>query len=157
MVVYNPAFFDDLMNKMQAIQFSQVDFMIAATRKGYEFQESFCKVLSAVELDNHEGISLLLMEATLNLLKILAFINQQPFTTFSRYISQARNFRVKPDRLDDLLDLPVFGTYQNLAQVKDICLAVFGSVENLFSQHGIELFSDELDPDLLNRTVIHPI
>ncbi|HSM26320.1 MAG TPA: hypothetical protein VK856_15765 [Anaerolineaceae bacterium] len=156
MVVYNQEFFDDFLNKLQKVQHNRVEFVTAATRGRYEFQESFCKVLNRVEMENEEGISLLLMDATLNLLQIMAFINQQPFTTFSRFISQARNFHVKPDRLDDLLDLLVNGTYQNLAQVKEICLAVFGSVENLFGQYGIELFNDELDPDLPNRTVIHP-
>ena len=90
--------------KMKSIQHSQNDFLEAATRGRYEFQESFCKVLNAVETKNHEGISLLLMDAVLHLLQMLSFINQQPFSTFSQFLSEARKFEIKPERFDNLLD-----------------------------------------------------
>lgn len=156
MIVYNPTFFEDLKNKLNSIQYSRADFLSAATKKRYQMQESFSKVLNAVEMDNNEGISLLLMDAALILLEVLAYLNQQPFTTFSRFITEARKLQIKPDRLDDLLDLLVNGTYQNLPMVKEVCLAVFASLEKLFKEHGIELFNDELDPNLPNRTMIHP-
>lgn len=157
MVVYNQAFFDDLLIKMQKIQHSRTDFLVAATRGRNELQESFSKVLNAVEMKNREGISLLLMDAVLHLLQILSFINQQPFTTFSQFISEARNFKIKPERLDDLLDLLVKGTYQELELVRDICWVVFGSLENIFRQYRIELYNDELDPNLPNSKVVEPI
>lgn len=157
MIVYNPTFFEDLKNKLNSIQYSRADFLSAATKKRYQMQESFSKVLNAVEMDNNEGISLLLMDAAFILLEVLAYLNQQPFTTFSRFITEARKLQIKPDRLDDLLDLLVNGTYQNLPKVKEACLAVFASLEKLFKEHGIELFNDELDPNLPNRTMIHPV
>ncbi len=89
-------------------------------------------MLNAVEMKNHEGISLLLMDAVLHLLQVLSFINQQPFTTFSQFISEARDFKIKPERFDDLLDLLVNGNYQELEQVKEICMVVFGGLEGYF-------------------------
>ncbi len=156
MVVYNQDFFDDLLIKMKSIQHNRNDFLESATRGRYELQESFCKVLNAVEMKNHEGISLLLMDAVLHLLQTLSFINQQPFSTFSQIISEARKFEIKPERFDNLLDVLVNGTYQELEQVRDICLVVFGSLEDIFRQYGIELYDDVLDPNFLNRTTIHP-
>jgi len=155
-VVYNPVFFDEFKDKLSAIHYSDADFISAATRKRYQLQESFCKVLNAVEVNNREGISLLLMDAALNLLEVLAYLNQQPFTTFSRYISQAKEFTIKPDRLDDFLDLLVNGTYQDLPMVREVSLKVFTSLEKIFRDHRIELFNDELDPKLLNRSTIIP-
>ncbi|MDO9088377.1 MAG: hypothetical protein Q7U53_19385 [Anaerolineaceae bacterium] len=157
LVVYNQEFFDDLLMKLQKIQHSRNDFLEAATRGRYELQESFCKVLNAIEMKNHKGISLLLMDAVLHLLQILSLINQQPFTTFSQLISQAGEFKIKPDRFNDLLDLLVNGTYQDLEKVREICLVVFGSLENIFRQNGIDLYKDKLDPNLPNRTVVWPI
>jgi hypothetical protein len=155
--VYNPSFLEDHKSRIQAVQHTKKDFLKAATFERYVLQESFCKVLNAVEMNNREGISLLLMDATMHLLHSLALINQQPFITFSRFISQARIFEVKPDRLDELLDLLVNGSYQELDQVGEICLAVFGSLEEIFRQNGIDLFNDDMDPNLPNRVTIHPI
>lgn len=157
MVVYNQSFFDELSKKLQSIHHHKADFWAAATRERYEFQESFCKVLNAVEIGNQEGISLLLMDAVLNVLKILALINQQPFTTFSRFITESRQFQIRPDRWDDMLDLLVFGKYHELERAREICLAVFQSMEEIFRLNGIELFADELDPNLPNRSMIHPV
>jgi len=157
MVAYGQEFFDNLLNKMKDNQHSKQEFLATATRSRYELQESFCKVLNAVEMKNHAGISLLLMDAVLHLLQILSFINQQPFTTFSQFISEARDFKIKPERFDELLDLLVNGTYQELELVREICTVVFGGLENIFRQYGIELYDDVLDPNLPNRTMIHPI
>jgi hypothetical protein len=157
MVVYGQEFFEDLLIKMKGIQHSKKEFLAAATRSRYELQESFGKVLNAVEMKNHAGISLLLMDAVLHLLQMLSFINQQPFSTFSQFISEARKFEIKPERFDDLLDLLVNGTYQELEEVKEICIVVFGGLEDVFRQNGIELYDDELDPNLPNRTTIRTI
>ena len=150
-VVYNQPFFDDLLAKLDSIQHSGKDLLRTATQERYELQESFCKVLNAIEERNVQGISLLVMDACLHLLKILAFINQEPFVTFSRFIAQSRGFEIKPDRLDDFLDILVNGNYQDLETLREVVLAVFGSMEEIFRQRGIELFDDELDPNLPNR------
>jgi hypothetical protein len=87
---------------------------------------------------------------------MLAFLNQTPFITFGRFIHQAREFKIKPTRFDDLLNLLVFGSYRDVDKVGEICRAVFYSLEKIFREHGIELFNDTLDPHLPNRSTIIP-
>jgi kanamycin nucleotidyltransferase len=149
--VYNPALIENLMGQIQAAQHTDQEFTRAATRGRFELQESFSKVLNAVEQNNVEGVSLLVMDAALNLLQTLALLNQRPFTTFGRFIHEARAFALKPERLDDFLDILVEGSYQHLPRLGEVAQAVFTSLEGIFRQRGIELFQDELDPNLPNQ------
>lgn len=149
--VYQPGFVEELVRQVKAVQYPAVAYLHQATAYRYELQEAFGKVLNAVEQNNVEGISLLLGDAVLFLLRTLAMLNQQPFTTFGRFIAEARLLPVKPERMDDLLDLLVQGSYQNLPYVREVCLAVFASLEQIFEERGITLFDDPLDPRLPNR------
>ena len=96
--VYNPEFVDSLTQRIRAMHYPRVHFVARAARRFYEVQESFGKVLTAVEQRNTEGVALLLFDATLNLLATLAFLNQQPFVTFATFVSHARGFKTKPAR-----------------------------------------------------------
>ena len=160
--VYNAPFIEELMAQVQAAQqaaqsavpHSAGEFLRAATRQRFELQESFSKVLNAVEQNNVEGVSLLLMDAVLHLLHVLALVNRRPFVTFARYIHAARSFEIKPERFDDLLDLLVEGRYTDLQALGEIALAVFTGVEHIFAERGIQLYADPLDPNLPNRPVL---
>lgn len=149
--VYNPDFIEDLVRQVQAVQYPPEAYLHQAAQYRYELQEGFGKVLNAVEQDNVEGISLLLGDAVLFLLRTLVTLNRQPFTTFARFISEARALPVKPERMDELLDLLVQGRYQNLPYVGEVVLAVFASLEQIFAERGIRLYDDPLDPRLPNR------
>ena len=161
--VYNAPFIEKLMQQVQAAQHSEAEFLRAAARERYKLQENFAKVLNTVEQSNIEGVSLLVMDAVLVLLQVLALINQRPFVTFARYIAQARQFPIKPDRFDDLLDILVQGTYQDLPHLREVVLAVFAGMEIIFEQRGIHLYDDPLDPNLpnppspLNRAKLDPL
>ena len=50
-------------------------------------QEATCKVLNAITQRNGEGISILLFDMFLQMLKILAFLNHTPYVTFSSLIA----------------------------------------------------------------------
>lgn len=145
--VYNAPFFEKLMEQSFSAKHTEAEFLHAAARERYELQESFGKVLNAVELENVEGVSLLVMDAALHLLRMLAFVNQHSFTTFSRFISEARRFAVKPERFDEFLDVLVQGTYQDLPILRKIMLAVLTGMEKIFADRGIELFNDPFDPN----------
>jgi predicted nucleotidyltransferase len=149
--VYNPDFIEDLVRQVRAVQVPAEAYLHQAAEYRYELQEGFGKLLNAVEQNNIEGISLLLADAVLFLLRTLATLNRQPFTTFARFIREARRLPVKPERMDELLDLLVQGSYQNLPYVGEVSLAVFASLEQIFAQRGIQLFDDPLDPCLPNR------
>ena len=148
--VYNAPFLEKLLQQAQAAQHSEAEFLQVAAQERGPLQESFAKVLNAVEQNNVEGVSLLLMDAVLTLLKVLALLNRRPFITFARYIEQARQFPIKPDRFDDLLDILVQGSYQDLPRLRQAILDVFVGVEALFARRGLALYNDSLDPNLPN-------
>jgi hypothetical protein len=148
--VYNPDFIEDLVRQVRAVQYPPEAYLHQAAAYRYELQEGFGKVLNAVEQNNVEGISLLLGDAVLFLLRTLATLNRQPLTTFARFISEARTLPVKPERMDELLDLLVQGSYQDLPHVRDVVLTVFASLEQIFAERGIRLYDDPLDPRLPN-------
>lgn len=149
--VYNAPFIDELMAQIDAAHHTEDEFLRAASRPRYELQESFSKVLNAVEQGNVEGISLLVMDAVMHLLQVLALVNRHSFTTFGRYIAEARAFAIKPDCFDDLLDILVEARYRDLPYVGEVMWAVFAGVECIFEARGFRLYEDELDPNLLNR------
>lgn len=152
--LYNAPAVERLRQQVQASQPAEAEFVQAAARLRYELQESCAKVLNAVEQNNTEGVSLLLMDAVLHLLQVLALLNRQPFVTFARYIAQARQFSLKPERLDDLLDILVQGTYRDLPTLGEVVLAVFGGMEAIFEGYGICLYDDPLDPRLPNPRIL---
>lgn len=155
--VYNAPFIEKLMQQVQSAQHSEADFWRVAAGERYILQENFGKVLNAVEQNNVEGVSLLVMDAAMITLQVLALINQRPFRTFARYIEQARQFPIKPARFDELLDVLVQGTYSNLSYLREVALAVFGGMEQLFEQQGMRLYDDPLDPNLPNPPAPQPI
>jgi kanamycin nucleotidyltransferase len=154
--VYNQDFVSSLMAQVRAIRHSEVDFIRAASRERFELQESFSKVLNAAEKDNQVGISLLVMDASMRLLHVLALLNRHSFTTFGQFIAEARTFTVKPERFDDLLDVLVEGTYRDLSALRELFLTVFAGLESLFARRGVQLYQDELDPNLPNRPYLEP-
>jgi predicted nucleotidyltransferase len=149
--VYNPDFIEDLVRQVRAVQYLAEAYLHQAARFRYELQEGFGKVLNAVEQNNVEAINMLLSDAVLFLMRTLATLNQRPLTTFARFIPETRAMPIKPERTDELLDLLVQGSYQNLPYVEEVVLAVFASLEQIFAQRGIQLFDDPLDPRLPNR------
>ncbi len=148
--VYNAPFVEKITQQVRTAQHSEADFWAAAAKLRYELQEAFAKVLTAVEQNNLEGISLLVMDATLHVLQMLALINQRPFVTFARYIAHARQFPIKPEGLDDLLDILVQAAYRDLPRLREVMLAVLAGMERLFAEHGLPLYDDPLDPNRPN-------
>ena len=113
----------------------------------YEVQESTAKVLNAIVASNRDGLPLLLFDMTLHMLIVLAFLNQTPYVTFARFITQARTFELKPAGFTALLDTIVQGSYQDHAAVRAIVVDVFSQFEALFAALGVELYDSDIDPN----------
>ncbi len=148
--VYNAPFIEQMARWAQAGLPADADFWRAAAGLRYELQEAFAKTLNAVEQNNVEGVSLLVMDAALHLLRVLALVNRQPFVTFARYIAQARRFALKPEGFDDLLDILAQGTYPDLPRLGQVMRSVFAGVEAIFAAQGLHLYADPLDPNQPN-------
>ena len=149
--VYNSTFVERLMQQVQEIHYPREQFVARAAKRWYEVQESFGKVLSAVDQNNREGVSLLVFDATLHVFVTLSFLNQQSFTTFATFVAQARAFRSKPARFDELLDLLIEGQYGDLQRLQAVMLAVFEGVEQMFQEAGWQLYDDSTDPNIPNK------
>lgn len=114
-----------------------------------EFQEAVTKVLNAINQENHEGMPVLFFDMITQTLRLLSFLNQEPYVTGYRMISQARSFRTKPKSLERLLDMAVKGGYQDFADLREITVAVFEEFETIFESLGLALYDDDIDPNKL--------
>jgi hypothetical protein len=118
-----------------------------AAKNWHEVQEATAKVLNATSAGDREGIPLLVFDMLRHMLIVLSFLNQTPYVTFARFISQARGFEVKPANFDLLTDTVIGGTYQDLRALEGEVVNVFSQFEAIFEQLGVELYDSDIDPD----------
>lgn len=149
--IYNVDFIKELCAKVAAIRHTPTQYRRAAARKQPEVQEAFAKVFNAISEDNREGIGVLFFDAVLILLHMLALLNGKPFTTLSRYIAEARNFKIKPDRLDEMLNILVEGDYANLRRLKNVMTDVYESLERIFAGYKLPFGDASFDPNIPNK------
>jgi len=112
-----------------------------------EIQEGVAKVLNAIIKKNRDGLPLLLIVNYWWMLKLLALLNQKPYTTFAKGTTQAKKFKTKPAHFEDLTRLIIEGKYQNLPRLRKIIQQVFTEFENIFEQQGFDLYYDNFDPN----------
>ncbi len=81
------------------------------------------------------------------MLELLSLLNAVPFVTFGRFISQAREFNVKPKNWDHLVELFNAGVSEpdNFAALIDEVITDF---EQIFESRGFTLY-DCQDPIVL--------
>lgn len=105
-----------------------------------EVQESTSKVLNVIASENRDGLPLLLFDMTRHFLISLALVNQTPYTTFARFVSEARLFEIKPPDFENLLEIIIKGAYQNLDLLGEIVINVFSQFEAIFEDLGVQLY-----------------
>jgi kanamycin nucleotidyltransferase len=149
--LYNTPFIESLLAKRNAYQHPRATFLRRAARKQVESQECFGKVLNAIEADNRENLPFLLYDAVISLFATLAFLNETPFTTFALYVTEARQFPIKPTRFDDLLDFVIAGNFDDLSALRILCETVFTGMEALFAAEGYVLYDGSIEPNLPNN------
>jgi hypothetical protein len=118
-----------------------------AAGRWYEVQESAAKVLNAIEMENKLGISVLVFDMYLHMLITLSFLNQTPYTTFSKFIAEAGKLPIKPQQFDELTHIMVGGKYQELIPLKNVVESVFTDFENILEDMGFEFYYDNFDPN----------
>ena len=116
-----------------------------------ELQEAVSKVLNAVSQGNREGMPVVFCDMMTQILKMLSFLNQEPYVTASRMIAQARTFHTRPESVGRLFDIAVNGTYHDLPPLGKITVAVFEEFEAIFEHLGLPLYDDNIDP----KKVVH--
>ena len=118
-----------------------------ATKHWHEVQESTAKVLNAIVTNNREAVPLLVFDMLRHMLIVLSFVNQSPYITFARFISQARTFEVKPAGFEELIDIVVRGVYEDLQVLEEAVVNVFSQFETIFEERDIDLYDDNVDPN----------
>lgn len=113
----------------------------------HEVQEATGKTLNAIAAENHDGVPLLFADMLLQMLVSLSFLNQTPYITFSRFISQARAFETKPADFENLLDILTAGNFQDLTHLEKTIEKVFSQFETIFEDLGVVLYDDNIDPN----------
>ncbi len=124
-----------------------------AAERFYELQESTTKLLNAIEDDNLENIGLVAFDMFMHMLVVLSFINQTPYVTFSRFVTQAKQFPMKPDGFDKFAAIMIEGDYRDLSRLEEAATTVFDGLEQLMDDLDVELYYDNIDPNRPVRNV----
>ena len=136
---------------LAAVRHPRERFLRRAGRRFLEVQESFGKVLNAVEAGNRAGLPILVFDAVLHALVLLSFVNERPYTTLAEMVAEGRRLPLRPPRFGELLDRVEHGTYTELEATRELFVEVFEGLERLMEEQGAALYDDSLDPRLPNR------
>lgn len=123
-----------------------------AVKNWYEVQEAAAKVLNAIDQDNKEGISLLVSDMFLRMLIILSFLNQKPYTTLSKFVSESAHLKIRPRHFRQLVDIMVKGKYRDFRSLRITVKKVFTEFEKIFDELGIDPYDDNIDPNIPQKT-----
>ena len=111
----------------------------------YEIQESFGKLLNAIRKKNGENLFPVLADAVINLLKLMALINETPYKTLSSFITQAKHFQIKPKGFDEFIQMIVDGSYTDLDKLERSATVLFTGIEEYFQKNmGKNIYDSEL-------------
>lgn len=111
-----------------------------------EIQESFGKLFNALKKKNRENIFLLFSETVMQVLKLMAFINKTPYKTMSTFITQAKDFAIKPTGFDEFIQLATNGKYPNLKILEERSRRLFSGIEELLTKKmGANIYDSDLN------------
>ncbi|HEX6039120.1 hypothetical protein [Longimicrobium sp.] len=151
LALYGADVVERIMERVRALRPAREAFLRRAARRFLEVQESFGKVLGAIGAGDREAVGLLLWDGVHHLLVTLSFLNEQPFTTFARFIPEARSFARAPPGLNALLDRVAEGRFNETDGLRDLLMTVFAGMEAMFGAEGVALYDASLDPAVPNR------
>jgi kanamycin nucleotidyltransferase len=149
--LYNAPFVERVVGRVVEIRYPREQFLARAGRRFIEVQEACGKVLSAIEAADRSATPLLFLDAVMHVLVTLSFLNERPFTTFARYVDEARALPHTPARLGELLDVAVDGRYHDPEHLRDVVHGVVEGLEQQFRAEGVAVVDADLDPDRPNR------
>lgn len=122
-----------------------------AAKNWYEVQEASAKVLNAISQKNRKNLPLLVSDMFLRMLIVLSFLNQRPYTTLSKFVSESEKFKIIPKHFKQLTDIMTKGKYGSLILLKSTVERVFAEFEKIFDAQGLELYDTTIDPAIPQR------
>lgn len=108
------------------------------------FQEITAKVLNNCLQNEAEAIPLSFPAMVKEVLILLSFLNATPYISLGRYITQARNFQIKPKSFEKLIKTFINGKYQQYKLVEEITEEVFSELEYMIEKKGLKLCEEKL-------------
>jgi hypothetical protein len=110
-----------------------------------EVQEAFGKLFNAIDQRNRENLFIVLSEAVIAVLKIVSYINQKPYTSSRKFITEARALEKKPRGLDDFLGIVAEATYVDWDILQRTAENLFKGIEAyLNKRYGGRLYDGDL-------------
>lgn len=111
----------------------------------HEVQEAFGKLFTAIDSRNHENLFVILSDVALSVLKMLAFMNQKPYTSSRRFITEAKKLNKKPAGFDEFFKLITSARYPNLKNLEKHAVILFKGIEDYFKvEYGGAMYDDNL-------------
>lgn len=131
--VLNRAFIEKLKN--YRVKNKNRKFAALARGSMHEVQEAFGKLFSAIDARNRENLFVILFDVVITVLKLLAFVNQRPYTSSKRFISEARKFTKKPQGFDEFLDHAIAADYSNWRFLEKYAIKLYRGIEDLIKEN----------------------
>ncbi|MBU2530120.1 MAG: hypothetical protein KKD35_03680 [Elusimicrobia bacterium] len=134
--VYNKKFVDKLNKyKPKNVKLKCFDQSFALW-PGIFFTSSL--VLEIASKKDHEKIALALYHMFENMLNFLAFINQSPYSSSSKKISESKKFKNKPKDFPKLTSLIVNGDFKKYSEIKKLVSSVTQDMKTFLEKAGYE-------------------
>lgn len=140
--VTNPEFFHQFNNV--AITDKEKKTTETLRAKMHSMQENFGKLFTAIEHENRQSLFLIFFDAVNILLQIMSYINQTPYTTLATFVQEARQFEIKPDGFEELIQIAINGNYQDLLLLKETAVRVYGGIEKYILDKSGKIYNDDL-------------
>lgn len=110
-----------------------------------EIQENFGKIFTAIEQDNRENVFPMLGYCVLSVLKMMSFINLTPYTTLGTFITQSKNFKIKPRGYDQFIACMIEGKYTDLLVLDKHITVLYQGIEDFFGKKsGAKIYDADL-------------
>jgi predicted nucleotidyltransferase len=113
----------------------------------YEVQESFGKLFTAIKKNDRENLFPIVADAVMQVLKLMAYLNETPYRTLSSFITQAKGFSMKPVGFDEFMAIVINGRYVDLKLLEKRSTKLFVGIEQLFVKRmGPNIYDSHVAP-----------
>ncbi|UCD19432.1 MAG: hypothetical protein JSU64_08475 [candidate division WOR-3 bacterium] len=111
----------------------------------HEVQEAFGKLFNAIERRNRDNLFIVLSEAVVAVLKFMSYINERPYTSSRKFITEARTMKIRPDGIDDFLRVVVGAQHLDWERLRTTAEELFRGIEAyLKSEYGEDFYDSDL-------------
>lgn len=108
-------------------------------------QEAATKVLNAAATKNSTGMPLVMSDLFSNMLKMVAFMNATPYSTFAQLINESRRMKYRPRDFEKLTKLIIRGEYTEFSNITKFVFSIMTEFEEVLLGKGYKLDYSDFD------------